>query len=79
MPGFLEPFFLFGGEREGDVGGERFVTFLIFARAELLVWFLNKAVVSVGLFMLAAAVRSNELMFAKGAAAGGAKGKVCWV
>ena len=29
--------------------------------------------------MLAAAVRSNELMFAKGAAAGGAKGNVLWM
>ena len=78
MPGFLEPFFLRGGERVGDDGGERLVSFLIFARAELLVLVLDKAVVSLGLFMLAAAVRSNELMFATGADAGGAKGKVCW-
>ena len=53
-------------------------SFLIFSRAELLVFVLDKAVVSLGLFMLAAAVRSNELMFATGADAGGAKGKVCW-
>ena len=78
MPGFLKPFFLRGGEQVGGDGGERLVSFLIFARAELLVLVLDKAVVSLGLFMLTAAVRSKELMFAIGAAAGDAKENNCF-
>ena len=77
VPGFLKPFFLQGGECVGGDGGERLASFLIFAQAELLVLVLDKAVVSLGLFLLAAAVHS-KFMFAIGAATGGAKGKVCW-
>ena len=70
VPGFLDPFFLRGGERLGAKGGERFAVFIIFARAGLVVVVLGKAVLILGLFMLAAAVRSKELMFVRGAAAG---------
>ena len=44
--------------------------FIIFARAGLVVLGLGKAVLNLCLFMLAAAVRSKELMFVRGAAAG---------
>ena len=78
VPGLLEPFFLQGGECVGGDGGERLASFLIFAQAELLVLVLDKAVLSLGLFMLAAAVRSKELMFAIDAATGDAKENICF-
>ena len=78
VPRFLEPFVLQGGEQVGGDGGERLASFLVFARAELLVLVLDKAMLSLGLFMLAAAVCSKELMFAIGAAAGDAKENNCF-
>ena len=46
---------------------------LFFAQGDLLILVLDKAVLSLGLFMLTAAVRSKELMFVTDTAAGDAK------
>ena len=75
VPGFLEPFFLRGGEWVGGDDGVRLALLLIFARGDLLILVLDKAVLSLDLFMLAAAVSSDELMFVTDTAAGYAKEK----
>ena len=61
----------------GGDDGKRLALLLIFARGELLILVLDKAVFSLGLFMLAAAVHSKELMFVTNTSAGGAKENNC--
>ena len=60
FPGFLVPFFLRGGEWAGGDDGVCLALVLIFSRGDLLVVVLDEAVLSLGLFMLATAARSDE-------------------